>query len=283
MVWCSYPDRHHPLSPPEPWFSRHDPADMELPATFDDPGEDWPHQLTLVRSLDNRNTGGTNSVRPCGPPAGQTLAATAATYGMIEAIDHGIGQIIAKLDELGQADNTIIVFTADHGDMMGDHGLIMKGVMHFQGCVRVPVVINAPGRDGQRTTSLAASIDLPHTVLDLCRLDEYQGMQGASLVPLLDDPGATVRDSVLIEDDFPGAEVRPGPPVKTRTIVTHGHRYSRDSAGQEVLYDLMNDPDEYTNIAVHDRDPAARAELTGVLVDAMSTADDLTRTEPVTL
>lgn len=283
MVWCSYPDPHHPLSPPEPWFSRHDPADMELPSTFDDPGADWPAHLTLLRSLDARNTGGTNYVRPFGPTAAQALAATAATYGMIEAIDHGVGRILARLDQLGQADNTIIVFTADHGDMMGDHGLIMKGVMHFQGCVRVPVVIDAPGRVGRRTTSLAASIDLPHTVLELCGLDDYQGMQGVSLVPLLDDPGATVRDHVLVEDDFPAAEVRRSVPLRTRTVVTDRHRYSRDTEGQEVLYDLFDDPDEYTNLAVSGRDPDARSRMLGVLADALLGADDLTRTEPVSM
>jgi hypothetical protein len=141
--------------------------------------------------------------------------------------------------------------------------------------------INAPGRDGGRTTSLAASIDLPHTVLELCGLDDYQGMQGVSLVALLDDPGATVRGSVLVEDDFPAAELRRSLPLKTRTVVTDRHRYSRDSDNQEVLYDLTDDPDEYTNLAVRDRDPGAHIELLGVLADAMLGADDLTRTEPV--
>jgi len=75
------------------------------------------------------------------------------------------------------------VFTSDHGDMMGDHGLMLKGGMHFQGCLRVPLVIRTPDGSPARTDSLAASIDLPHTVLDLCGVAEFHGMQGMSLTP----------------------------------------------------------------------------------------------------
>lgn len=284
MVWCSYPDPHHPMSPPEPWFSRHDPADMELSPTFDDPGDDWPRHLTFIRSLDACPFGPDGGfVRPFGPTPAQTKAALAGTYGMIEAIDHGIGQILDALERTGEADNTIVVFTSDHGDMMGDHGLMLKAVMHFQGCLRVPMIVNAPGSDGQRTTSLAASIDLPHTVLELCGVGEFQGMQGVSLKPTIDDPAVTVRDTVLVEDDMPMAAVRRGFPIKTRTVVTNTHRYSRDATGFEVLYDLDGDPDELSNLAAGDRDATTRIEMLGALADAMIVADDLTRTEPVAL
>jgi arylsulfatase A-like enzyme len=281
MVWCSYPDPHHPLAPPDPWFSRHDPADIELPGTFDDPGEDWPAHIGLLRSLEPSQGGHGRYVMPFGPTPETARAAIATTYGMIEAIDSGIGRILATLDRLGATDDTIIVFTSDHGDMMGDHGLLLKGVMHFQGCLRVPMVVNAPGRDGRRTTSLAASIDLPHTVLDLCGVDEFQGMQGNSLVPALDDPAVSVREHVLVEDDFPQSAVRDSLPLKTRTVVTERRRYSRDSNGFEMLYDLDADPDELTNLAVGQRDAPAHTEMLGVFADAMLAADDLTRTSPV--
>ena len=130
-------------------------------------------------------------MQPFGPTPELTRAAIAVTYGMIEYIDAGIGRILATLDRLGATDDTIVVFTSDHGDMMGDHGLMLKLIMHFQGCLRVPLIIRTPGRSGSRTSSLAASIDLPHTLLDLCGVAEYQGMQGTSLVAVLDDPSAT--------------------------------------------------------------------------------------------
>ncbi len=279
MAWCSFPDPHHPMAPPEPWFHRHDPSEIELPTTFEDPGDDWPAHLQLLRSLDPDDE---LWVAPFGPTAELTRAAIAATYGMIEYIDDGVGRILATLDRLDAADDTIIVFTSDHGDMMGDHGLMLKLIMHFQGCLRVPLIIDAPGHTAGRTDSLAASIDLPHTLLDLCGVGEYQGMQGVSLRPLLEDASATVREAVLVEDDFPTAETGAPFPMKTRTTVTSTHRYTRDSDGFEMLYDLEHDPDELVNLAADDRDPHARMDALDALVDQMLQADDMTRTEPVT-
>lgn len=281
MVWCSFPDPHHPLSPPEPWFSRHQPEEIDLPATFDDPGHDWPPHLQSIKSLAPDMGGHGQYVTPFGSTPAQTRAATAATYGMVEAIDDGIGQILAAIERLGATKDTIVIFTSDHGDMMGDHGLMLKGGMHFQGCVKIPLVVSAPGHASQRTDSLAASIDLPHTVLDLCGVPEFHGMQGISLVPLLNDATTSVRSHVFIEDDFPIAEVLPLLPLKIRTVVTDTHRYTRDSNGHESLYDLVADPEELVNLAVHERAPSARNQIVSTLVDAMMTADDLTRTGPV--
>jgi arylsulfatase A-like enzyme len=281
LAWCSFPDPHHPLSPPEPWFSRYTPDDIDLPATFDDPGEGWPRHLTMLRSLGPDDSNPSAFVRPFGPTADQARAAIAATYGMIEAIDHGVGRILDQLDAMGAADDTVIVFTSDHGDMMGEHGLILKGAMHFQGCLRVPLAISAPGAESGRSSSLVSSIDLPHTLLDLCGVEEYQGMQGQSLTPILDETSAIVRSSVLVEDDFPPAAVGPGLPLKTRTVVTDTFRYSRDIHGQEQLYDFTNDPDELTNLAIEERDPAARYAALDVLTKALIVADDTTRLEPV--
>ncbi|MEM8620080.1 MAG: sulfatase-like hydrolase/transferase [Actinomycetota bacterium] len=278
MAWCSFPDPHHPMSPPEPWFARHDPNDIDLPSTFDDPGDGWPAHIKLIHDLQPARRAW---VAPFGPTPEQARAAIAITYGMIEYIDDAVGRIMATLDRLGATDDTIIVFTSDHGDMMGDHGLILKLLMHFQGCLRVPMVVNAPGKAGGRSTSLAASIDLPHTLLDLCGLDEFQGMQGTSLAPLLDDASATVRDAVLVEEDFPNAATGAPFPLKTRTTVTDTHRYTRDSDGFEVLYDLEHDADELTNLAVDDRDPAARVAALDALCEQMLRADDITRMEPV--
>ena len=84
---------------------------------------------------------------PCGVAGDHDLLreAIAATYGTIELIDDRVGRILAALDRLGQTDNTIIVFTSDHGDMMGDHGLMLKGYMHYRGTLAVPMVIVDPG------------------------------------------------------------------------------------------------------------------------------------------
>lgn len=277
MVWCSFPDPHHPFSPPEPWFSRHDPNDIDLPRTFNDPGEDWPQHLhsTRNRPFDPAAP----YVHAFGPSEAQARGAIAATYGMIEAIDHGVGRI---LDSLPTDRETIVVFTTDHGDMMGEHGLILKGAMHFDACIRTPLIIRSPGLPAQRTQSLAASIDLPATILDLCDVPAYDGMQGHSLVPTLADARVTVRDAVLIEDDFPNAGPRNGLPAQSRTLVTKDHRMTRDSTGHTGVYDLVNDPDEYRNLNTSGS-PAVRAELADLMVDCLMTATDSARAEPVTV
>ena len=75
----------------------------------------------------------------------------AATYGMIEFIDDGVGRMIAAIERLGQLDNTIIVFTSDHGDMMGDHGLMLKGFLPFTGTQHVSMVVADPRRAPRRS------------------------------------------------------------------------------------------------------------------------------------
>ena len=92
---------------------------------------------------------------------------------------------------------------------------------------------------------------------------------------------SAVRDAVLVEDDFPNAEAGSPFPIKTRSTVTETHRYSRDSDGFEMLFDLDGDPDELVNLAVGNRDPAARSAALDATLDQMLRADDLTRTEPV--
>lgn len=277
MAWCSFPDPHHPMAAPEPWFSRHHPDEIELPATFDDPGDDWPRYLTRLRRLGVDNDGVRPWVLPFGPTPELLRASTAATYGMIEAIDHGVGKIVDAIDRIGATGDTIVLFTSDHGDMGGDHGLLLKGSMHFEGCIRTPLFIVDPSRAASRTSSLVASIDLPATVLDLCDVEGFHGMQGTTLRPVLDEPSSTVRDAVLIEDDFPLNPTFRTFPLRMRTVVTSHYRYTRDSDGFETLYDLDTDPGELVNLAAHGRNPTARVTALDALVDEMTRADDLTR------
>ena len=85
----------------------------------------------------------------------------------------------------------------------------------------------------------------------------------------------------MIEDDFPLNPIIATFPLRMRTVITETHRYTRDSDGFETLYDLDADPGELTNLAVHQRGPAARAEAVDALIDEMTRADDITRPESV--
>lgn len=279
LAWCSYPDPHHPMTPPGEWFFRHKPEDMVLPENRHDPLADAPAHLRLFRDLHPRQQ--RNWVAPCGYGSDDLLReAIAATYGMIEMIDDGVGQIVQCIEETGAADNTIIVFTSDHGDMMGEHGLFLKGFMHYRGTLQVPLIISTPGRPAARTGSLACSMDLGPTLLDLCGISGYEGIQGVSLTPVLDDPARRIRDSVLIEDDVANITAKLTPiPAKTRTLITQGYRYTRNSKQEEQLFDLSSDPDEMIDRS--GSDAATRAQLMEALADALIAADDASRGAPV--
>ena len=277
LAWASFPDPHHPFTPPGRWFDRHRPEDMELPATFDDPLEGAPgflrrfQQSTVhEQAVYVSHTGATS------PEV--TRAAMAANYGTIEMIDDRVGQILATIDRLGVSDDTIVVFTSDHGDMMGDHGLLLKGTMHYRGVLQVPLVIVDPRRSGARTDSLASSIDLGPTLLDLCGLEQYHGIKGVSQAPVLDGPSTSVRDCVLVEDDIDLRHID-WFPTTIRTLVTPTHRYSRYSTGEDQLCELWTDDDERTNLS--SSHPELRAQMIEQLADAMMAHSDKARGAPV--
>ena len=89
-------------------------------------------------------------------------------------IDDSVGQILAALEKLGLADNTMIIYTSDHGDMMGDHGMILKGFMGFNGIFNVPLIWKVPGitPKGIVSDSLVSAVDLAPTILNLSNIDK---------------------------------------------------------------------------------------------------------------
>ncbi len=277
VAWASFPDPHHPFTPPGRWYDRHDADDMELPATFDDPLEGAP---AYVRKIQGRTVHDMrNWVDLTGATSPEiTRAAIAANYGTIEMVDDRVGQILDSIDRLGQTDDTIVVFTSDHGDMMGDHGLLLKGFMHYRGTLQVPLVIADPRREAARTRSLASSIDLGPTLLDMCGLEQYHGMQGVSQVPVLDNPGESVRNNVLIEDDL-DIPASPRFPGRIRTLITPTHRYSRYDSGEDGLYELWTDDDERTSLVASA--PDLRAAMIEELAESLIAHSDKARGAPV--
>ncbi len=276
LVWASFPDPHHPMCPPGKWFDRHRPDEMALPRTVDDPLDSAPEHLRrFARMHPSRQQ---YWVHPCGLDGDHDLAraAIAATYGMVEMIDDCVGQILAAVERAGAHDSTIVVFTTDHGDMMGDHGLLLKGCMHYRGTLQVPLVIASPAHGAERTSSLASSVDLGPTLLDLAGLEFYDGIQGVSLVPVLDSPAASVRELVLIEDDIPDSNRSwADMPAKTRTIIAGGMKYTRHSTGEDQLFCLDDDPDELTELSADY--PTAHAAMVERLADALIEAADSAR------
>lgn len=279
MAWASFPDPHHPMTPPGQWFDRHRPEDMELPVSIGDPLTHAPQYLQRIRRVGPNQQRGW--VGMCGVDDPELVReCIAATYGMVEMIDDGVGRILSAIERLGQTDDTIVVFTSDHGDMMGEHGFLLKGFLHYRGTLQVPMVIVDPRRRAARSSALVGSVDLAPTLLELAGLQGHLGMQGTSLVPLLDDPTGSVREHLLIEDDAPTAfAARAKLPAKTRTLISGKLKYTRHSTGEDQLFDLGADPHELDELG--HRDAAVRAQMIERLTDALIATDDDARGTPV--
>jgi arylsulfatase A-like enzyme len=267
------------MTPPGKWFDMYNPRDMVLPESRHDPLTNAPAHLKLFAATHPKDQ--RNWVAPCGFGSDELLAqAMAATYGTLSMIDDGVGKIMSRLEALGILDDTIVVFTSDHGDMMGDHSLFLKGFMHYRGTLQVPFTMSVPGIETGRTQSLASSIDIAPTLLELCGIKGYDGIQGVSLVPVINDSTESVRDTVLIEDDVPMITAKLTPiPARIRTLITSEFQYTRNSKGEEQLFDLKNDPQQMDNVAASNLN---KNRMVTALADAMMLADDSSQGAPST-
>ena len=189
--------------------------------------------------------------------------AMALSCGMIAMIDDAIGRILAQLAACGLAADTIVVFTTDHGDFLGDHRLLLKGPAHFEGITHVPFIWAEPGQQAARSTeTLAGTLDIALTMLDRARIHPYNGIQGISLMPAIGGGDGGGRGAQVIEDDQQRAVLGFAAPPRLRTLVTRRWRMTvADGDPWGELYDLDNDPHEMHNLFAEESARAVRGEL----------------------
>lgn len=191
--------------------------------------------------------------KPAHPDSFNAKLLQAKYWAEIELIDEQIGRLLETLEQTGQLDNTLIIFTSDHGEMLGDHGLINKGCRFYEGLVRVPLIFCWPGRfkEGLQSDALVELIDIAPTLLEITGEKIPERMQGKSLLPILTgeaDPGE-FREFARCEfySTLRQTENRPesyGTMIRTREyklVNYHGHPKGE-------LFDLVNDPDEFENL-----------------------------------
>ena len=227
------------------------PEDIRLPQSFHAPAD---QRLPLARRAHERLASGDADRNWVGIHAVHEHEAKqiiALTYGMISLIDDCVGQVLAALTRLGLAEDTVLVFTSDHGDWMADHGLIQKGPLHYRGLIRVPFLWADPRarRKASHTAELAGSIDLARTFLDRAGLAPYNGMQGHSLLGIAERGEASRHDGLIVEQ----ATQRPMPgfdrPIRVWSFVDRDWRITLwPDPKQGELYNLKADPCEMTNL-----------------------------------
>ncbi|MEM6915258.1 MAG: sulfatase, partial [Verrucomicrobiota bacterium] len=155
-------------------------------------------------------------------------------YATVTFLDDQIGKVMDALDRLGLRDSTLVIFTSDHGYHLGEHHFWQKSRFHEE-VTRVPLLVSAPGFEAGRTMSLAELTDIYPTACDLLGVDIPKKVQGESLRPVLMDPSAAVREAAFSVNRKTGHFLR-----------TDQWAYMKYKDGSEELYDMENDPDQFT-------------------------------------
>jgi len=250
FCWSSFHDPHPPYVVPEPWASMYDWADMSPGTLLDGEHEGNPRHFGMTQEEEP-------DFRTCWPEEHWIHGAhshlrdrdelrkdMACYYGMMSFIDQQIGRVLVRLDELGLADNTLVVFSTDHGHFLGQHGLIAKAIHHYEDLLRVPFIVRWPACvpagcvsgalqnlvDLSPTFAAAAGVDIPGSMTGVDQRDSWFG-------------GDAVR-SYSITENHHGAKY-----FHMRTYVNQRYKITvyRDSDGGE-LFDLEQDPGEHSNL-----------------------------------
>ncbi|MHA1525974.1 MAG: sulfatase family protein [Promethearchaeota archaeon] len=252
FVHCSFPDPHHPVCPPGRYQDMYDPNKIEISSTLNEIDKLYQHEVlkNYVNIYPRNRLRETNEE--------EVRKFQAYTYGVLSLIDHSVGQILGALNSLGLEKNTMVIFTSDHADLMGDHGMLFKGPAHYQGLVKVPFIWKVPGltKAGVISDSLVSSIDIPSTILNLLNIKEkFQppGMQGIDITPILKDPSVKVRDHCIIEEDEDARKTTKQEQykdIRVRTMITEDYRITiyQGYGNTGDLYDLKKDPNELANL-----------------------------------
>jgi N-acetylglucosamine-6-sulfatase len=191
---------------------------------------------------------------PLGPKTATSDEEIRGRLEMLLGVDDSLGRILTALERKGMLNDTVVVFTSDHGYFYGEHGLNEERRLAYEETIRIPLVIRYPPLTmaGSTPPEMALSLDIAPTLLEVAGLQPGAGMQGRSLVPVLKKEARAWRTSFLIEyfTDTVYPRIRNMGYVAARTA-RHKYINYRELQGMDELYDLDKDPYEETNIIDH--------------------------------
>jgi len=257
FAWVSFQDPHDPYRVPNPYHDRYRPEDV-LPiirreGEMDDKPphfQDWYHGRNMDHLCEME--GNTRSipggcefyVRARDYPVQRHLIWNACVYGMVDLIDDQVGRILDRLETLGLAENTLVIFTSDHGDYMGNHFFWFKGPYHYEDVIRIPLMMRWPARmtGDRRCESVVSLVDLAPTLLDAAGVSPAEEVEGNSLVGVAAGEEKPARDYAIVENRTTRNGLYLVTVVKDRYKATF---YVGEEYGE--LYDRDDDPDEFVN------------------------------------
>jgi len=223
---------HDPYIVPEEFYSLYDPKTIKQPESFHDRMKDKPGIYRRIKSVwDDLKWEDYQEI-------------TACYYAFCSLIDAQVGRILKALEKTGQADNTIVVYTTDHGDFMGAHGLLCKGVPAFEEVYNIPLVIKWPhsGLKNNTCDTYLNTHDLAPTLLEMAGCRPLEGIDGSSIVPYIKGEAGLPKRFAFSE--FHGQRFF----YTQRIIWEDGYKYVFNGFDEDEFYDLNKDPHELFNL-----------------------------------
>lgn len=268
FVWCSFVDPHHPFDPPQPYAHMYDPEKLDAPNYVEGELIDKPpHFLRhrMGRGFSNEKY----DYRELSEADWKHVKA--AYYGMITLIDDNIGRILQSVKQKGIEEDTLIIFTSDHGELLGDHGLLFKGPFMYDCLIKAPMLIKYPRQipKGARFGQVTEHVDIMPTLLEYAQAPVPYGVQGMSMTPILKGDAGAGRTYAMTEFhcyDW-------GLDLKTITSKKYKLTYYADQLFGE-LYDREQDPQELVNLWRADDYRAVREELICQLLNRVIQTED---------
>ncbi len=252
FLWTSFFDPHPKYLVPEPWDKMYDPEELSVPSiTPEEHILNPPHfQMTQEpqpdfsawREPDGNGMHGFHSHLHNHKELAKDIA---IYYGMISLMDKYIGKILDKLDALGLAENTLVVFTTDHGHFYGHHGLIAKGAFHYEDMIKLPMIARLPDRipAGRKTDALQTLVDYAPTFLSVTQQEIPRTMTGVDQRAVWFGEKDAARDHIIVENHHQPTTLHLKTYVNDRYKLTvyFGREYGE-------LFDLKADPGEINNL-----------------------------------
>lgn len=274
LLWASFPDPHHPFDCPAPWNRLYDPRDVVLPLhrALDLDARPWWHRAALEGKpaiADAEMAKFRSEGFKVPPQSDAQLAHMMANYfGMISLVDHQVGRLLDALERRGLERDTLVVFASDHGDMLGDHGLYLKGPMAYEGVLRVGLVMTGPGIPaGGVVADPVSTVDLAATFCESAGI-EHEGVQSRSVLDVIQER----RHPEVVWSEWHVHPSRLGVDLKLRTVRTARYSCTFElNSGNGELYDMQEDPFQLVNRFDDPGFVRVREEMRGLMLSRPGT------------
>lgn len=261
FAFVSFPDPHHPFNPPGKYWDMYKPEQFSIDLPYTAHRNPTP-PMQFIHAAWTSGAGQFSPQTATMASERQLQEVMALSAGMITMVDDQIGEIIAALKDARLYENTVICFNSDHGDYLGDFNMLLKGALPFRSITQIPMIWSDPAdRSAKTTDALAATIDLPATIMERAGVTPYYGMQSKSFLPTLQS-GVAHREDIFMEYNDGGPRLGFKTPSRVKTVVTDRYRFTlyKDEPWGE-LYDLVEDPRETHNLWDDPAHAGVKAEL----------------------